>query len=190
VRLISIRVNAKWVKKIIELVKRAQQGDGTAYLELFQQYEEDIYRTAYVYLGNQEDALDVVQETAYRSYKFIAKVKEPQHFKTWLIKIAISCSIDLLRKRKKEVQWKSEYYDSITAIDEGDIPLALSLKDLIELLDIEEKHVIILRFYYDFTIREATEIMNIPLGTGKTLLYRALRKLRKRVEGEDIYESK
>ncbi|QGR00350.1 sigma-70 family RNA polymerase sigma factor [Paenibacillus psychroresistens] len=176
--------------KIIELVKRAQQGDGISYLELFQLYEEDIYRTAYVYLGNQEDALEVVQETAYRSYKFIAKLKEPQYFKTWLIKIAISCSFDLLRKRKKEVQWNPEYYDSITAIDEFDIPLALSLQDLIELLDIEEKQVIILRFYYDFTIREVTEIMSIPLGTGKTLLYRALRILRKRVEEEGVYESK
>ncbi|WP_306220574.1 sigma-70 family RNA polymerase sigma factor [Cohnella sp. WQ 127256] len=89
--------------EIIDLVKRAQRGDGIAYLELYQQYEDDIYRTAYVYLGNQEDALDVVQETAYRSYKFIGKLKEPQHFKTWLIKITISCAIDLLRKRKKEV---------------------------------------------------------------------------------------
>ncbi|WP_239617977.1 sigma-70 family RNA polymerase sigma factor [Cohnella mopanensis] len=171
-------------------MSRAQQGDEIAYLELYRQYEEDIYRTAYVYVGNQEDALDIVQETAYRSYKFIAKVREPQYFKTWLIKIAISCSIDLLRKRKREVEWKSEYYDSITAIDEGDLPLALSLKDLIELLDIEEKHVVILRFYYDYTISELSEIMNIPLGTGKTLLYRALRKLRKRVEEEDVYEFK
>nr|WP_255807631.1 sigma-70 family RNA polymerase sigma factor [Cohnella mopanensis] len=176
--------------RIIDLVSRAQQGDEIAYLELYRQYEEDIYRTAYVYVGNQEDALDIVQETAYRSYKFIAKVREPQYFKTWLIKIAISCSIDLLRKRKREVEWKSEYYDSITAIDEGDLPLALSLKDLIELLDIEEKHVVILRFYYDYTISELSEIMNIPLGTGKTLLYRALRKLRKRVEEEDVYEFK
>ncbi|XID91913.1 sigma-70 family RNA polymerase sigma factor [Paenibacillaceae bacterium WGS1546] len=174
---------------IIDLVRRAQQGDGNAYLELFQQYEEDIYRMAYVYLGNSEDALDVVQETAYRSYKSIAKVKEPQYFKTWLIKIAISCSVDLLRKRKKEVQWKSEYIDSITPVDDNHISLAISLKDMIDLLDIEEKHVIILRFYYDFTIREVTEIMNIPLGTGKSLLYRALRKLRKRVEEEGDYES-
>jgi len=175
--------------KIIELVRRAQRGDGVAYLELYRQYEEDIYRTAYVYLSHQEDALDVVQETAYRSYKFIHKLKEPRYFKTWLIKIAISCSIDLLRKRKREVQWKPEYYDSISAIDEGDIPLSLSLQDIIDSLVVEEKHVIILRFYYDYSIREVAEIMDIPLGTGKTLLYRALRKLRKRVEGEDIYES-
>jgi len=173
---------------MVELVKKAKQGDESAYLELYQQFENDIYRTAYVYLGNQEDALDVVQETAYRSYKFISKLKEPRYFKSWLIKIAMSCSIDLLRKRKKEVQWKEEYYDSISVSDEGDIPLSLSLKDVIESLDMDEKLVIMLRFYYDYTIREVTEMMNIPLGTGKTLLYRALKKLRKRVEEADVYE--
>ncbi|WP_224753978.1 sigma-70 family RNA polymerase sigma factor [Paenibacillus terricola] len=177
----------KQVMSIIDLVRRAQKGDGTAYMELFQMYEEDLYRMAYVYLGNSEDALDAVQETAYRSFRSIAKVKEPQYFKTWLVKIAISCSIDQLRKRKKEVQMKPEYYDSILAVDDNDISLTISLKDLIESLDLDEKHVILLRFYHDFTIREATEIMNIPLGTGKTLLYRALKKLRKRVEGEEVY---
>ncbi|MGZ9586718.1 sigma-70 family RNA polymerase sigma factor [Paenibacillus marinisediminis] len=172
---------------IAQLVKRAQKGDEAAYLTLFQQYEEDLYRVAYVYLGNQEDALDVVQETAYRSFRSIASLKEPKYFKTWLIKIAISCSIDVSRKRKREVQWKSEYFDSITTGDESDLPLSISLKDLIESLDLEEKHVVLLRFYYDLTIREVSEILNIPLGSAKTLLYRALRKLRKRVEEDDIY---
>lgn len=57
-------------------MKKAQQGDENAYIELFTQYEQQIYRTAYVYLKNQSDALDVVQETAYRSYKAIKKLRE------------------------------------------------------------------------------------------------------------------
>ncbi|HET6872254.1 MAG TPA: RNA polymerase, partial [Sporolactobacillaceae bacterium] len=47
------------------LVKKAQQGDDQAFLKLFQKYEEDIYRMAFVYVKNQTDALDVVQEVAY-----------------------------------------------------------------------------------------------------------------------------
>jgi RNA polymerase sigma-70 factor (ECF subfamily) len=174
--------------EILDLVRKARKGDKRAYIELFQQYEEDIYRTAYVYLRNQEDALDVVQETAYRSFKSIANLTEPQYFKTWLIKISISCSLDLLRKRKNVVQFKPEYHDLIAGGDDEDIPLYLSLKDLIDSLDEEEKNVIILRFYHDYTIRETTEILDIPLGTGKTILYRALAKLRKRAKEEDVYE--
>nr|WP_208420374.1 sigma-70 family RNA polymerase sigma factor [Paenibacillus lupini] len=169
------------------MVRKAQRGDESAYLELFQQFDEDLYRVAYVYLGNEEDSLDVVQETAYRSFKSIKKLKEPEYFKTWLIKIAISCSIDLLRKRKRQIQWKPDYIESITIKDDEDLPLSLTLKELIEALEPEEKNVIILRFYYDLTIREVTEVLDIPLGTGKTLLYRALKKLRQRVEEDGDY---
>ncbi|MDQ0090474.1 RNA polymerase sigma-70 factor (ECF subfamily) [Paenibacillus anaericanus] len=176
------------MKDIIHLVKKAQQGDETAYLELFQQFEVDIYRTAYVYLKNQEDALDVVQETAYRSFKSITSLKEPKFFKTWLIRIAISCSIDLLRQRKKVVQLKPEYYEGNKDGEDDNLPLSLSLKDLIDLLDEDEKSVIILKFYHDYTIQQTAEILSIPLGSVKTILYRALKKLRRLTEEGDLYE--
>ncbi|GGH18390.1 sigma-70 family RNA polymerase sigma factor [Paenibacillus segetis] len=170
------------------MVKKAQQGDETAYLKLFQQFEEDLYRTAYVYLKNQEDALDVVQETAYRSFKSITSLKEPKYFKTWLIRIAMSCSIDLLRQRKKVIQLKPDYYGRTMESEEDNLPLSLSLKDLIDLIDEDEKSVIILRFYHDYTIQQTAEILSVPLGTAKTILYRALKKLRRLTEEGDIYE--
>lgn len=174
---------------MIELVERARRGDEKAYLELFRQYEEDLYRVAFVYLGNPEDAMDVVQETAYRSFKAIKGLKEPRYFKTWLTKIAIGCSTDLFRKRRRELQWRPEYEDAIAAgaKGDGDPALSLSLGELVETLELAEKQVVMLRFYYDLTIREAAEAMGIPLGSAKTTLYRGLQKLRKRVEEDDAY---
>ncbi len=87
-------------------MKKAQSGDDEAFLELFQEYENVIYRMAYVYVKNQADALDVVQEVAYRSFKNIKTLNKPEFFKTWLIKIAISCSIDCINKNKKVVHLK------------------------------------------------------------------------------------
>lgn len=165
---------------------RARRGDETAFLAMFQHYEADLYRTAYAYAGNPEDALDIVQETAYRSFKAIGGLKEPNYFKTWLIKIAMSCAVDLLRKRKQEAVWRPEYAEAMAVAGEDeDLPLSLSLQAWIEALNADEKHVILLRFYYDYTIREVAEMMDIPLGTCKSLLYRALRKLRKRAEDEE-----
>lgn len=86
---------------MLDLVLKAQKGDDKAYLALFQQYEQDIYIMAFIYVKNQSDALDVVQETAYRSFKAIKYLNEPKYFKTWLIRIAVNCSLDLLRVRKK-----------------------------------------------------------------------------------------
>lgn len=176
------------MRKIEDLVHKAQLGDHHAYITLFQQYERELYRTAFVYVNNQQDALDVIQETAYRSFKLIATLREPKYFKTWLIRICITCAIDLLRKRKKVVHLKPEHMDFVVSNEDYDVPLSISLKQLIEQLDEDERSVILLRFYHDFTIKEIAEVLQIPLGTSKTILYRALHKLRKVVKEESVYE--
>lgn len=165
------------------MVRRAQQGDRDAYIELFGRFEADIYRMAFVYLNNQQDALDAVQETAYLSYRSITELKQPRYFKTWLLRIAIRCSINLLRQRGKTVFYHEGHIEALAVReDTPDIPLSLSVQELIGRLDEEEKSVILLRFYYDYTIKEASGILDIPLGTAKTVLYRALGKLRKLVK--------
>jgi len=176
------------VNDIIQLVKEAQKGNDTAFIKLFQEFEEDIYRTAFIYVKNQEDALDVVQETAYRSFKSIKNLKEPKYLKTWIVKIAISCSIDLLRKKKNVIELKPEIEKIISNDVEKDIPLSITLEDLIDLLNENEKKIIILRYYFDFTIKEVAETLKIPLGTAKTILYRGLSKLRKNLIGDELYE--
>ena len=173
---------------MLKLIKKAQKGNDKAFLTLFQQYEQDIYRTAFVYVKNQSDALDVVQETAYRSFKSIKNLKEPKYFKTWLIRIAISCAIDLLRKQKNVVQMKPEYVEFISGDVNEDIDLEMTVQDLIERLNEDEKSVIILRFYEGLTIKEISDELDIPLGTAKTILYRALDKLRKNLKGDGVYE--
>ncbi|WP_059170842.1 sigma-70 family RNA polymerase sigma factor [Bacillus sp. FJAT-27445] len=177
----------KEVARLLNLIKKAQKGNEKAFLKLFQQYEQDIYRTAFVYVKNKSDALDVVQETAFRSFKAIKNLKEPTYFKTWLIRISISCAIDLLRKQKNVVQMKPEYEKFIFVDVNEDIDLEMTVQDLIERLNADEKSVIILRFYEDLTIKEVSESLDIPLGTAKTVLYRALNKLRKELKGDGVY---
>ena len=174
--------------KIIRLIEKARKGNDNAFLKLFQEYESVIYRTAFMYVKNQNDALDVVQETAYRSFKSIGNLNEPKYFKTWLIKITISCALDMLRKQKKIIQMRPGSMELISEDVKEDIDLEVTLQELIELLDEDEKSVIILRFYHDMTIKEVAESLNIPLGTAKTILYRALKRLRKDLKGDGIYE--
>lgn len=170
---------------IIKLVKKAQKGDDKAFIKLFQQYEEDIYRMAYVYVKNESDALDVVQEVAYRSFKKIETLKNPEYFKTWLIKIAITCSIDLVRKNKNVVQLKPEYDEYISFEDE-DIPLSITLQELLDQLNEDEKSIVILKFYEGYSFKEIADLLNMPIGSAKSVLYRALGKLRKQFKEADL----
>lgn len=173
---------------MLNLVEKAQKGNDNAFLALFQKYEEDIYKIALVYVKNQNDALDVVQETAYRSFKTIKNLKEPKYFKTWLIKIAINSSLDFLRKQKKVIQLKPKLEENLSGDVNEDIDQEMTVRDLIECLSEEEKSVIILRFYEGMTFKEISETLDIPLGTAKTFLYRALDKLRNNLKGDGFYE--
>lgn len=161
------------------LVKKAQKGNDKAYLMLFQQYETDIYRMAYVYVKNRDDALDLVQEVAYQSFKNIRTLKNPEYFKTWLMKITINCALNLLNKNKKVVPLNSEVP---IGMEEGDIALSISLHQLIDTLKDDEKSVILLKYYDDRTLKEISEILGIPLGSAKSVLYRALEKLRQNIK--------
>jgi RNA polymerase sigma-70 factor, ECF subfamily len=172
----------------LDLIKEAQRGNDKAFLKLFQRYEQDLYRMAFIYVKNQNDALDVVQETAYRSFKGIKNLKEPKYFKTWLIRIAISCALDILRKRKNVVQLKPEQQEYISGSVNEDILDEITLKDLIETLHEDEKSVILLRFYQDFTIKEISVTLEIPIGSAKTILYRGLNKLRRKLKGDEAFE--
>lgn len=176
------------MNQIIHLVKKAQQGDDEAFLAIFQYYQEDIYRMAYVYMRNQEDALDIVQEVAYQSFKKFDTLINPEYLKTWLMKITINSAINAINKRKKVVQFKTSYEEYIGAEMEENIPLNLSLQDVIELLQEDEKSVVLLRFYQNYTFKEISEALEIPLGTAKSILYRALQKLREKLKGVDFHE--
>jgi RNA polymerase sigma-70 factor, ECF subfamily len=142
---------------------------------------------AFTYVKNQNDAMDVVQETAYRSFKKIDTLKNPEYFKTWLIKIAINCAIELVRKNKKVIELKPQYEDFIGFEDE-DLSLSVTLQDLLDQLNEDEKSIIILRFYQEYSLKEISDLLNMPLGTTKSLLYRALIKLRKKFKGAQICE--
>lgn len=168
------------------LVKKAQKGNDKAYLELFQQYEADIYRMAYVYVKNKNDALDVVQEVAYQSFKNIRTLNKPEYFKTWLMKITINCALNVINKNKKVVPLIPKFE---VHTEEGvkDIAMSLSLRELMDILQEDEKSVILLKYYNDRTLKEISDILDIPLGTAKSILYRALNKLRQNLKEVENY---
>ena len=80
-------------------------------------------------------------------------------------------------------------YEEFIETEEEDIPLSLSLQDLIGGLEVDEKSVVLLRFYQNHTFKEIAELLDMPLGTAKSVLYRAIKKLRnKYFEGDRMNE--
>ena len=171
----------------MHLVQKAKRGNDKAFLKIFQQHEESIYRMAFVYVKNQEDALDIVQEVAYQAFKKIHTLKNPEYFKTWLMRITINCALNVNKKNSKIIPLNPEFEEFIES-DDVDSTLYITLKDLIETLQDDEKSVVLLKYYQSFTFQEISETLGIPLGTAKSILYRALNKLREEFKEAGMYE--
>src|SRR6202171_2156672 len=80
---------------------RAKAGDADAFRVLVERHSRALFRLAFRMTGNQQDAEDMVQETFLRAYRRIGKFDERASFGTWLYRITVNCSLDLVRARKR-----------------------------------------------------------------------------------------
>ena len=144
---------------------------------------ESLYRMAYTYVHNESDAMDIVQESAYKAITKCQTVK-PRYLKTWIYRITINTAIDLSRKNKKEVIGIEDYeYGAEDSYQDFDT------LDALNVLSPREKQVIVLRFFEDMKLAEIAEILNENLNSVKSVLYRSLKKLKTELaEGEEHYE--
>lgn len=163
--------------KIDALIKKARKGDKKAFLKLIELEKDKLYKTAYLYTKNKDDALDIVQDTICKALNNIHKLNEPQYFSTWLTKILINASYDFLRKKKKilivDFEISDKVSDTTRSIEEN-----IDLFEAIEKLNHRHQTIIILRYYQDKPIKEIAEMLEIPEGTVKSNLHRALQILK------------
>lgn len=159
---------------VTQLVQEAKSGDEESFFALMQLHKERLYRIAYAYLKNEDDALEAIQETAYRAWKTFGKLKHPQYVSTWLIRILLNCCGDEWKRRKR--------FAPVTDIPERSAPdpkLAdavdrVQLAEALERLDPKLKQIIILKYYEDMTLTEIAETLDRPVGTVKTWLNKSL----------------
>lgn len=166
---------------------KKQKQEADEFYQLFAKHQDTLYRVAFIYVKNKEDALDVMQETAYRALRSFHTHREPQYIQSWLTKITIHCSLDLLRKKKRVFHADVQQMSEAESIDLGtvdDFIIHMTLEQVMEELDEMEKSVVLLRYYQDFTFQKTAEALDIPLGTAKTILYRALQKMRRSMKEE------
>jgi RNA polymerase sigma-70 factor, ECF subfamily len=164
-------------------VRLAICGDEEAFTYLINCKKEQLYRTAFAYVKNKEDVLDIIQETVYKAYVSIGKLKEPKYFNTWITKILINTSITFMKKNSKIIYLENEL-NNITTL-ENNHDEKLDLLHAIDRLEENIKRVIILKYLNDLTISDVAKILEMPEGTAKTYLNKGLSKL-KNYLGEEL----
>lgn len=158
------------------LLKKAKKGDDKAFSKLIEQEKIKLFKMALLYMKNEDDALDVVQETVMKAFIHINTSKEEKYFSTWVTRILINTALETIRKKQNIVPINNQIIETeITNQHEERIDLAGAIRQL----DEKYKTVILLRYYKDLTVPEIAELLECPQGTVKSNLHRGMIELKK-----------
>lgn len=163
-------------------------------LELFELYNKDVYHTCYYMLRNAEDAEDVCHDVFVTVFR--QNWRDIEHTRTWILRITMNHCLNVLRKnqtrRAKQKQIERQYDQATQAIKSVDTIVmektsAAEWDELLKQLPDKLLAVITLRYIGDLSIAEIAEALNIPEGTVKSRLHKALNVLRKKVKRNESY---
>lgn len=171
----------------IKKVQRAKKGNHKAFQELMEAEKVKLYKIAYVYMKNEDDALEVFQETVYKAFISIKNLRDERYFSTWLTRILMNTAFDLLKKKNRVIPMEREVLESkvspyIPSENHSDLLQAITE------LDEKFKTVLILRFYKDYTINQIAEFLDCPEGTVKTNIHRGINLLREKIKEDCVNE--
>lgn len=158
-----------------KVIKSAIKGNPEAFGLLIKSEKEYLYKMAYLYVKNEDEALEVLQETACRGFVSIGKLKKHEFFKTWITRILINSAADYIKKKSNVVPLEENV---IEGKENAGVEEKIDLYSAIDLLRDNYKTVIIMKYFNDMKIAEISEIINVPEGTVKTYLSRAKNELK------------
>lgn len=164
-----------------ELVRKAQEGDHDALIELLRSIENSVYRSAYYILGDEQEALDASQDTLLRIYQKIHLFQEKAKFSTWVQRIVSNICMDRFRAKKDTVS--IDEHDLVIP-DKDNVEAAVMLtsvsydvRSAINKLPEQYRVVVVLRYLQDFSYQEIADTLDLPLNTVKSYLFRGRQQL-------------
>jgi RNA polymerase sigma-70 factor (ECF subfamily) len=173
-----------------QLVERTRGGEDDAFRILVERHSRSIYRAAYRITANAADADDVVQETFLRAYRAIATFDSRAALTTWLHRIAVNCSLDLIDSRRRRegridsgedlslIASNSAAPDRIALGSEMQRAVAAAM----DALTGNERTAFVLRHFEGMPLEEIGQILGTRLNATKNTVFRAVRKLRHQLQ--------
>ena len=147
-------------------------------------YEETVFRATYVVLRDADDAADAAQEAFIRAYRGLRGFKAGRQLRPWLLRIAVNQALNALKSKRRRAsvaeRLATEVTPAVPDIDDTVIgrERARALWSALESLAERERTVLYLRYFVQMPEGELAEYLGCPVGTVKSRVHRALRKLR------------
>jgi RNA polymerase sigma-70 factor (ECF subfamily) len=171
-----------------ELIAKAREGDRDSFTVLVERYERRVVGVALAVVHNQDDALELAQETFVRAFENLKNFESRSSFSTWLYRIAANLSIDFWRREGRYNVLRGEdaenelrrlpsaQGDSYRAASQNE--LGERLKDALEQLTPEHRAVVLLREVEGLSYDEISDVLQCPRGTVMSRLHYARNRLR------------
>jgi RNA polymerase sigma-70 factor, ECF subfamily len=175
-------------------VALARDGDSEAFRELVDRHSRAVYRLAYRMTGSAQDAEDVVQETFLKAYRQLGRFESRANFSTWLHRIAVNCSIDLMRARPhREAGHDAADLDQLGNDDETRrqasperLMLSTEVQDRVagamSSLSMMERAAFALRHFEGQSIEDISRALGLKTNATKHSIFRAVKKMRVALE--------
>lgn len=156
--------------------------DKVFFLEELQKQSGMLYRVAYTILRNDDACEDALQDTALRAWEKRDSLRQPQYFRTWVTRICINASRDILRKNRRIVSLEEIAEPSVSPPDPA---LDLALAALPESLRLP----LVLCYSEGMTYAEIATALRLPVATVRGRIHRAKKELRKELDESPVQES-
>lgn len=146
--------------------------------ECLVEHYEKYYRIAYSYTFQEQDAMDIVQEGAYRAILKSESLKNPEYVDTWICRIMMNEAVRFLEKYKGRTVALEEVPETGTKDRTEDLDLKAALGKLND----EEREIVVLKYFEEEKLQTIAHVMDLKVSTVKSRLYRAVEKLKKYME--------
>jgi RNA polymerase sigma-70 factor (ECF subfamily) len=173
------RVRFEW------LALRCQTDDPEAFADLIAVMERPLLYYATSLTGNQDTALDVLQDVWLKVVRNIRTLKDPGSLKPWLYAITHGIAVDRIRRDYKRDKAEQSQLDDAFNIEEPsfDKEDATAIRDALGRLGVKHREVLALHFLQDLSIQEIANVVGCSQGTVKSRIHYAKRQLKQILEG-------
>ncbi|MCK4765200.1 MAG: sigma-70 family RNA polymerase sigma factor [Candidatus Aminicenantes bacterium] len=193
--MVNLQEKTDAVRKENELIRLFKSGSEEAFTRLIVLYQQQVFKVAYGFFRDRDDAMEIVQETFLRVYQKIDRFDKNSSFKNWVYRIAYNLCIDFYRKFKNKKSCDREIYEldearNLSVLEPED---HIDRRDFKESLDVSlqslskrQKMIFVLKHNSGLKYREIADILDVSVGTVKSLHHRATQALKKKLAHYEV----
>jgi len=178
-----------------KIIYSAAQGNTKAFRQIVEKYKKKIYYLAYDLTGSHHNAEDLSQEVFIKAFLYIKNFRGDSNLGSWLYRITINTFLSQTNRKSyktlrtfeniDQINWSDSGFAGGTESPEKSAESALMKKNIsaaLERLAKQERSIFVLRYFQQLSIKEISDLLNVKIGTVKSTIHRALKKMQKALD--------